>query len=483
MPTCLFAALQVIFLMTFPVSATDLIAATGGIAAGFDPGCVRVSGISTDSRTLRPGELFWALRGERHDGHNFIDAAWARGAAACVVETTAPEPHRGPSIEVDNTLHALWDLARWSRGQQDALMIGVTGSSGKTTTRTLIHTVLESNFTGIQSPRNFNNHIGLPLSILGIRHNHEFAVLELGASASGEIRELAGIAEPEIGVVTSIGLSHVSSFGSIEHITEAKGELIEALPAEGLAVLAGDDPRVRSLADRAACRVVFIGEGADNDLRATDVEISRNQVTFRVDGQLYVLAATGRHHVGAALCAIAVAREVGIDELNVAAALNSFVPVQGRCRLEEIGPWTVIDDTYNANPASMQAACRVLADWDGFGKRILVAGDMLELGELTEHCHRQLGRWAAEAQTDRLLVYGEHAKHVVHAALEAGLSAHNLAECEDWDALLAVLDCCLEEGDVVLVKGSRALRMERVVEWLRSQHENNRQPRGLVAAA
>jgi UDP-N-acetylmuramoyl-tripeptide--D-alanyl-D-alanine ligase len=472
--------------MTAPVSLIDLLSATGGRAVGFDPQAVVTTGVATDSRTVRPGELFWALGGEKHDGHDFVRDAYARGAAACVVGQQHAATARGPAIVVRDTLQALWDYARWSRQRQEALVIGVTGSSGKTTTRTMIHSVLSAKHPGVQSPKNYNNHIGVPLSLLDIDSRHEFAVLELGASHVGEIRDLAGIALPEVGVVTSIGLAHVERFGSLEQIIAAKGELVEALPATGFAVLAGDDEHVRRLAERSNCPVRLVGEGTHNDVRANHVMMGRDRIDFRVDDRAYSVPATGRHHVIAALATIAIAREVGLEDGALAAGLNSFRPVPGRCRLEEVGPWSVIDDTYNANPSSMQAACHVLRDWAGFGKRILVTGDMLELGDLSAECHRQLGRCAAEADVDRLLVYGEHAAHVIGGALDAGLPTHCLAQCDDFEALLAVLDCWLDEGDVVLVKGSRALRMERVVEWLRQRGRDefdSRPARRLAAVA
>ena len=454
----------------------ELLAATGGRAIGSFHGNSQFTGVGIDSRTICANEVFWAVQGERHDGHDFVADAYAGGAAASVVQANVVQANKvptvaGPMVIVPDTLEALWAFARWYRERQEALVIGVTGSVGKTTTREMIHTTLGTHFAGTQSPRNFNNQFGVPLSILEIDKKHEFAVLELAASKVGEIRELAGIASPEIGVVTAIGLAHLEGFGSEENIINAKGELVEALPPSGFAVLCGDDPRVRRLADRAACPVILVGEAAGQDVRATHVELGRNRIDFRVDGTRYELRVTGRHHLTAALSAIAIAREIGIPACEIREGLKSFVAVAGRCQFEEIGPWTVIDDTYNANPSSMQAACAVLRDWRGQGKKMLIAGDMLELGDRTAICHRELGQSAAIAGINHLMGYGQQAGHVVHGALDAGMPAHGLAECESFDAMLAVLDCWLEPGDVVLVKGSRAMRMERVIEWLRARAE------------
>jgi UDP-N-acetylmuramoyl-tripeptide--D-alanyl-D-alanine ligase len=363
----------------------------------------------------------------------------------------------------------LWRFARWYREQLDALVIGVTGSVGKTTTREMIHAALKGGFRGTQSPQNFNNHFGLPLSIFGIDGHDEFAVLEMGASHVGEIRNLAEIAVPEVGVVTAIGLAHVEGFGSEDNIVEAKGELLQALPSSGFAVLAGDDKRVRRIADRAACRVILVGEDRDNDLRATNVHSNRGQIVFHAGGMRYTVPAVGRHHLTSALCAVAIGREVGMTPSAIAEGLETFVAAPGRCQLEEIGPWTVVNDAYNANPSSMQAAFSLLREWRAGGKKIVVAGDMLELGDRTIQCHRELGKAAARLGIDHFLVHGRQAVHVVRGALDAGMESHRLAECESLESLLAVLECWLEPGDVVLVKGSRALRMERVVEWMRGQ--------------
>ena len=451
------------------VSLAQLLAATGAEAVGLKCGERGFDSVETDSRAVRAGDLFWAIKGQRHDGHDFVEQALRRGACAAVVQNTKQTDPQSPLVIVPNTHEALWRFARWYRRCRDALVIGVTGSFGKTTTRSMIHAVLSTQFVGTQSPGNYNNQFGVPLSILEIDAKHEFAVLEFGASSVGEIRSLAGIAEPEIGVVTGIGPAHLDGFGDEQKIVVAKGELVESLPETGFAVLWGDDLHVRQLADRASCRVLFVGENADNDLQATDVQIVKNRLCFTVHNEFFELPTAGRHHLSAALCAIAIAKEIGLEPADIAEALQSFRPPPGRCRLEQIGCWTIINDTYNANPTSMQAACRHLRDWQTAGRKLLIAGDMLELGTRTAEFHREFGRSAAESGIDHLLVHGQQARHVIGGAIERGMPTHRLAECENFDAVLTVLDCWLEPGDVVLVKGSRAMRMERVVEWLRAR--------------
>jgi UDP-N-acetylmuramoyl-tripeptide--D-alanyl-D-alanine ligase len=454
-----------------PVSLDNLLTATNGRAIGFDRNGIAIPAVGIDSRSIRPGELFWAVQGERHDGHDFLGEAFNRGAVACVVESKKITAAAGPVVVVEDTLKALWDFSRWYRKHHDALIVGVTGSVGKTTTREMIHAVLTSQYHGIRSPKNFNNRFGLPLSIFEIQSEHEFAILEMGASQEGEIRNLAELAAPEIGVVTGIGLSHLEGFGNEEAILRAKGELIEALPQSGLAVLAGDDFRLQQLAQQACCRVVLVGEDSRNDLRATDVAMHQNHIRFRVDAEHFEFSAVGRHHLSAALCAIAIGRELGMSSAVIAEGLRSFEAIPGRCRLEQVGPWTVIDDSYNASPKSMKAACDVLKHWNAASEKILVTGDMLELGERSPEFHHELGETAAASGIDFLAAHGRYAKNTIRGARQAGMDVFRLAECEDFDAMTTVLDCWLEPGTVVLVKGSRAMRMERVVQRLRKQAE------------
>ncbi|MEI8378727.1 MAG: UDP-N-acetylmuramoyl-tripeptide--D-alanyl-D-alanine ligase [Planctomycetota bacterium] len=450
------------------LSLPELLQATGGTLTGVVDHDQSIERISTDSRSLIAGSAFWALQGETHNGHDFIAQAQQRGAALCVANASNAHAFNGPMLLVPDTNQALMDLARWYRGTLDALVIGLTGSVGKTTTRDLIHVALASEFEGIRSRKNFNNTIGLPLSMLEADHRHEFSVLEMGASRVGDIAELANIASPEIGVVTAIGPAHLSTFGSISGVIQGKGELLESLPSTGFAVLPGDDPILRQMADRAPCPVIFVGEGDDNHLRTSRVHASFQGLQFRVDGVDFAIPVCGRHHLTNALCAIAIAREIGVRLPSVAQGLACFEPIEGRTRLKEIGPWTVIDDTYNASPLSVAAACRMLPDLEvpGLGRRILVLGDMRELGDSADLEHRRIGELAANLKIDLVLACGQYADEVARGAESAGMSQHCIAAGSDLESIKAVLDCWLEPGDVILVKGSRVTRMERIVEWI-----------------
>lgn len=443
----------------------ELLDAISGRLDG-DVGQRTFSRIQTDSRAVRPGDVFWALRGARHDGHVFVNQAFAAGATAAVVETRSSEANSQLQIVVPDCVRALGEFARTHRSRSDALVIGVTGSVGKTTTREMIHAVLGIRHLGIRSERNFNNQIGLPLTLLQLQPEHEFAVVEMGASCAGEIASLAATALPEVGVVTAVGAAHLEGFGNLDQVTETKGELIAALPKEGFAVLAGDDPRVAGMSRRARCAVIHAGEEPHNHVRARDVHFHNGELSFRVDAQLYRVQAAGRHHLTAAVLAIGVGREVGLTSTEIADGLRQFTAVAGRCHVRQLGRATVIDDTYNSNPQSMRAACHLLRDWQTGGRRLLVAGDMLELGGETAGWHRACGQEAGQWKFDRLLAFGQQSEHVVQGALDAGMPHGQLAQCADLESVFTVLDCWIEPDDVILVKGSRGMRMERVVEWI-----------------
>ena len=463
------------------VSLHSLATATRGEIVGHSESETTYDRVVIDSREVKPGDLFWALRGEHHDGHAFLVEARHRGAGAAVVrrdrlvqaqeawKTGSGHSPVPPLIVVEDTLVALADFARWYRSQQEGLVIGVTGSFGKTTTREMIHTVLSAAHLGVRSLKNFNNHIGLPLSLLELDPSHEFAVLEMGASAVGEIAMLAEIAQPEVGVITGIGLAHVEGFGSPERIVLAKGELLEALPATGFAILPGDDAVTREMAERSSCPVLFVGESENNHVRAKNVRVANQRLTFEVNHVEYEVPVTGRHFLQASLTALTIAREIGLTNSEISAGFANFQSVPGRCQVHQIGPWTVIDDTYNANPESMRAACETLRYWHGANKRLLIVGDMLELGSHAERSHVEIGRIAADAGIDGLLAFGPHAAQVIDGAQQRGLHPSRLAQCDHLEILLTVLDCVIEPGDVLLVKGSRGMRMERVVDWLREK--------------
>lgn len=469
------------------VTFRDLAHATGGRFENFHDLDSTFDRLSTDSRAIQPGSPFWAIKGETFDGHDFASQAIERGATISVVSNNHPVAVIGPRLIVDDTISALGRFSRWYRQQLDTMIIGVTGSVGKTTTRELVHAALSCQFTGTRSRSNFNNLIGLPLSLLDLNSTHDFAVIEMGASAPGDINDLCEIAQPEIGIVTAVGPAHVHSFGSFDAIVQTKGELLERLPTSGFAALPGDFPVVRLMADRAPCPVIFAGVGDDNQVRATHVEVQPQRLCFRCEGQTFQIPVGGRHHLSNALCAIAVGLEIGIPVQRLAEGLAQFTPLPGRGGFLQIGSWTVIDDTYNASPLAVAAACRHLQETPvaASGKRMLVLGDMRELAELSRREHEKIGALAAELGIDRVLVCGDHANDVANGAKTRGMSPHHIVAAADCDTLLAILDCWIQPNDLLLVKGSRATKMERVIDWLQaramSEDPSNRGPRRICA--
>jgi UDP-N-acetylmuramoyl-tripeptide--D-alanyl-D-alanine ligase len=449
------------------LTLNKLLIATGGEAIGFPDQTCEFARISIDSRTVEPGDLFWALRGTRHDAHAFVPDAIDRGAAAVVVDRQQSVNSSVPAIAVSDTLDALWNFARSHRQHHQARVVGVTGSVGKTTTREMIHTVLDGSLSSVRSRKNFNNHIGLPLSILDIDSQHEAAILELGASRPGEIRDLTGIAQPEIGVLTNVGSAHLEGFASEEGVLAEKLSLIESLPTDGLAVLPGDDLRVANATKHVTCRTSFFGETPDCDVRTTYVESRHDQLRFRVDQLDFSMSVGGRHYLVSALATIAVAREFGISDKTTRQQLASFEPIPGRCSTECVGEWTIIDDSYNASPDSMAAACDLLCGWKNQGRRIFIAGDMLELGEASDRLHFEFGRMIAESGIEHLVVCGQFAESVAAGATTLGMPASAVESHADVETVIDRLPHTLQPNDVLLVKGSRGMQMERIIHELR----------------
>jgi UDP-N-acetylmuramoyl-tripeptide--D-alanyl-D-alanine ligase len=423
--------------------------------------------IVTDSREVRKGNAFWGLAGTRFDGAAFADEAFSRGAAGAVVGRYVQPPPGCWSLQVDDAQRALHTLARWNRRRMAGRVVAVTGSVGKTTTRQMVHAVLATRYDGTASPKNFNNHVGVPLSMLAIEPEHDFAVLELAASGAGEIGCLAELCEPQVGVITRIGDAHLGGFGSLDAVAEAKAELLAALPPDGSAVLPGDDPHLRRFAGRTRASVTWVGRALDNDVVATNVQSQNGALSFSVDGTRVTLGVWGRHHLAGALAAVAVGRIFGIDDAEIARGLSRFQPPPRRCQIHKVGGATIIDDTYNASPVAMKAALELLRDFDAPGRRIVVCGDMRELGEASGQLHEQLGeRIVTVCGADLLLACGEQAHLVIAGARAAGMPRDSAVDCRHVEDVLARCPSELRPGDVMLVKGSRAMEMERLVDAL-----------------
>ncbi|NLG84887.1 MAG: UDP-N-acetylmuramoyl-tripeptide--D-alanyl-D-alanine ligase [Firmicutes bacterium] len=451
-------------------SLAEVAEVTGGHLVG-DPGltCVRVS---IDSRRVEPGDLFFALRGERHDGHDFIPQAIAAGARAFVASRPVEVPAGVGAVFVPDTIAALGALARHHRRRFRLPVVAVTGSTGKTTTKEMIAAIGAVRHRVVKNEGNFNNEIGLPLTILALRPQDELLVVEMGMRGRGQIAALAAIAEPEIGGVTNIGLTHLELLGSQEAIAEAKGELVAALPGSGVAILNGDDARCAALAAKTGARVIRFGLGETAEVRATALVEGPEGSEFLLRapggaGFPVRLNVPGRHQVQNALAAATAALALGLTPEEIQAGLADFGLARGRGgKVMAPGGWTVIDDTYNANPASMDAALRVMAARSIPGRRVAVLGDMLELGSATEAAHREVGRLAAGAGLSLLLTFGEAAREIGHGAVEAGFPSAAVRHYTEKSVLLETLRSFLRPGDVVLVKGSRGMHMEEIVAGL-----------------
>ena len=428
---------------------------------------ITLTSCGIDTRTLQPGALFFALPGEgRRDGHEYVAAAFERGALAAVV--THPVDHPGTQLVVNDTLAALQQLARAARERWGAdasrRVIGITGSAGKTTTKEAIAALLATSLRVGKTSGNFNNHIGVPLSILNMPDDAQVAVLEIGMNHPGEIHHLAAIAQPHIGVVTNIGTAHIESFDSIDDIARAKHELIEALPADGIAILNVDDERVRAFAETYPGRSILYGTREGADVRATGV-------SWHADGCEFTLGDAGRLQcplparggLMTVLAALATARAFGLDAAELKDAVAALEPPKMRLQRIERNGMLIWDDCYNSNP---EAACMMLdlLAVTPATRRIAVLGEMRELGTWAEELHREVGRHAVQCEVSVLVGIRGAARHLVDAARDAGLPAGVAYFFDEPQAAGQFLKTLARPGDSILFKGSRGTRVELALE-------------------
>jgi UDP-N-acetylmuramoyl-tripeptide--D-alanyl-D-alanine ligase len=443
-------------------SIAEFISAKGN----FPPDAV-ASAYSIDSRTISPDELFIAVKGERLDGHDFVEQALERGAAAAVVRKD--QQHRYPSaaklLAVDDTLVALQSLATAVRKLWGKPLVGITGSAGKTTTKEAIAHVLAAKFHVLKSEGNFNNHFGLPLMLLKLEREHDVAVIEMGMSHAGEIRSLAKIAQPEIGVVTNVAPVHLEFFDSLAGIARAKYELIESLPPTGTAVLNADDEYVSQFGRDFKGKILMYGTAATADVRAENVQLrgtegSEFDLVTSLVREHARLPLVGDHNILNALAAVAVALSRRVSLQEAVAALATLAPADKRGQVLQLGNITVINDCYNSNPKALQAMVDALAAMKA-RRRVVVAGEMLELGPGGEDMHRAAGRHVAEKRIDRLVGVRGLAQAMVETARKHGTPAEFVATPEEAGEWLARETC---DGDVVLLKASRGVKLEKALE-------------------
>jgi UDP-N-acetylmuramoyl-tripeptide--D-alanyl-D-alanine ligase len=435
----------------------DIQAVAQAIGATGEPPAASASGWSVDTRTQNVGDVYFALRGPNHDGHQFISAAVEKGASALIVETPSGVPGE---LVVPDSLRALQQLGAWARRQWGGSVVGVTGSAGKTTTKDAIAHLLATELPVGKTVGNFNNHVGVPLSLLRLPDGCRAGVIEMGMNHAGEIRELAEIARPQVGVVTNVGYAHIEFFDTIDGIARAKRELIEGLTPEGVAVLNADDPRVASFADAHPGRSVTFGIGEGAEVRAESVVVHADGTRFRVNGVDFETTLSGRHAVMNLLAAIAVAGVFHIAPERLRDAVAGFATGKMRGERTEHNGIVIWNDCYNSNPEAAQSMIDVLRATPA-ARRIAVLGEMLELGHASGDLHRQVGRYAAAHGVDLLIGVRGAARAMVESAVEGGADAHffdDPSEAGEYARELA------RPGDAVLFKGSRGVKVEKALE-------------------
>lgn len=446
----------------------SLRAAAGGVwlARGAGDAPPAMQGVSIDSRTVRPGQVFIAIAGPNHDGHAFVELAVKGGCPLVIVERpTARLPDSVAVLKVESARQALVRLASAYRRSMPRLkVVGVTGSCGKTTTVRLIHAVLSQKLRGSAPLKSFNNDIGLPLTLLGAQPSDQYVVCELGTNAPGEIEYLARICQPDVGVITMIGHSHLEKLGSIEGVAAEKASMLSHLAASGLALLPSSAPMLsRYVPQDVLARSVWFGAEEEAELRASDVVSTERGVEFTINERVrFGVPLIGEHNAVNATAAIGVGRRLGLDDEAIRQGLLGVVPAEMRLGVQRLGAVTVLNDVYNANTESMQAALRALKAWHERGRRVAILGDMLELGAQTTEQHSALGQWIAhERPADLVILVGDHVQHTRDQAAASGSIEVLLLSDEEgvWDAIAGHL----RPGDVVLVKASRSSRLERAI--------------------
>jgi len=449
------------------------IAKFAGASLSSGDGSVMIDEVSTDSRTLRAGELFVALRGENFDGHNFVESAAKAGAAGAIVDSNwkSPVPENFAFIRTKDTLQAYQRLAANYRKSLALKVVAITGSNGKTSTKDFSASVLARRFRVTKTEGNFNNHVGLPRTVLDATSQDEVAVWEIGMNHPGEVAALSKIAAPDAAIITNIGVAHIEFMGSREAIAREKGALAESVGSEGTVILNADDPFSEGIATRARAKVVFAGTKGGT-VRAIEIRQSADGSEFTILEGAHrcraLLPVPGLHMVQNALLAVAAGRAFGLSIEECAAGLATAPLAKARLQIKEIGGVQFLDDSYNANPDSMKAALRTLVELDADGKRIAVLGEMRELGDESERGHREVGETAAALKIDQLITIGNTAAAIADAARHAGLRKTTILSSTSEAAEL--LDEIAAPGDLILIKGSRVTRTEEVIEQFGLRH-------------
>jgi UDP-N-acetylmuramoylalanine--D-glutamate ligase len=440
-----------------------------------------LAAVWNDSRKVAAGDVFVALETETDDGHNYVKNALEQGAVAALIAKKKigmfPDSLRNRIISVTDPLKSLQRIAARFRTTLSCPIVGITGSSGKTTARSFVSAVLGQSLAVSETQGNWNNHIGVPLCLLRFTGKENVGVLEFGANHMHEIRTLSKIARPDIGIIMNIGYAHIGYFGSLANIAKAKFEIVDGMKKSGILLLNGDDQLLVSGAKKVRTRVEFFGTSKRCGVRAENVELTDDgRMRFAVDGEVYELPMPGGHFVYAALAAIAVGRKLGVSKSSIDAAFSAMRPAPLRGTIEQKHGATFVVDCYNANPSSMKSGIGLLSDVAGPQPKVAIVGDMLELGTYAPRLHTALGRQLAKSGVNRILAVGEHAQLVKKGAMAAGVPAANIATAETSVAALPLAKNMIKSGDAVLLKGSRGVHLETIYEGLDGGGENARQP-------
>ena len=436
-------------------------------------------GIATDTRTLKKGELFFALQGPHFDGHAFCEQAIEKGAWGVVVSRTRVPEYQSTGVsppwifQVKDTLQALGDLAGWWRRQMPAQCVAITGSNGKTTTKEMLASMVATRLSTLKTEGNFNNLIGLPLTLSRLEKKHEVAILEMGMNAPGEIARLTQIAAPQVGIITNAAAAHLEKLHTVEEVAKAKAELFAAMDAQGTAVFNVEDPCIRPLGEKFPGKKISFGMRKEALIRFEHMEqedLSGMELKFSIGKERLKarLCVAGLHNVMNALAAAGGAFALGLSPAEIEKGLENFKPLKMRFEQVQLGNGVrLVNDAYNANPLSMEAAFRTVGAGRRSGRFIAVLGDMKELGEQSQTLHAQVGQKGVEAGIDRFFLIGEFAPHFAQGILAAGLPQDNVRIFDQVDSLVAALEKEMKAGDVVLVKASRAMQLERIVDALK----------------
>ncbi len=455
----------------------DILGATKGrLLSGREDDIIRR--LSTDTRRIKGGELFVAIKGQRFDGHNFILDAVSRGAGGVLVQDgcIANPKFKIPDVafvSVADSVKALGGIAHCHRSRFNIPLIGITGSNGKTTTKEMIAAILGKKFDTLKNFGTENNHIGVPLTLMRLNSKHKIAVLEMGTNHLGEIGRLSRIARPTVAVITNIGPAHLKYFNDTETVFKAKSEILEYLDNDAKIIINGDDELLKKLKPRKMQKLIKFGFDKSFDFYADKVNLEPDGINFKLNGKDEInLSLVGRHNVYNVLGAIAASWDFGVTIDEIRDALKEFRGPNMRMEVKRIGDIKIINDTYNSNPSSMKQAIEVLGDMTAKGRKVLVAGDMLELGTLSGRFHHLVGRQAAESGIDLILAVGKLAEHTAKGAQEAGMSDKKTKTCNLTKEACEVVINLIKKGDTILVKGSRAMKMEQIVSELETQFKS-----------